>query len=452
MDSKEAPSQLKPTWGILQEASVGTEGNRMQEADLQFKDQMEESGTDTKSYSEGIMLQFGESMDWAGVQLEGAAEDPRGSLEGLSVQFEECLHELGALLLGQSGGMDSQIEGCLGEISTQLEECTRELVAQLEDSAERDSSRGDSTTRPSDEAVLGELGLRFEACIAQVGALERHRDQLVAELLALEEPMAREAQELRAELAKVWRQLAQSELERRSLRGEVLGVRKRLFAVVRECTQSRIFLDTLQRDVKESVITQEKLQAELLRLTEEAARLQLDQQNHLNDLQSQLSGAEPPPAAGELSQCREASRAIQQQLQSGVQALQELYEPRLQALLARRQASAEATRRCREESRELRAQLSPLREEAQRLALQKAYLEERLALMQQEREENLSQHREALDALEENRRHLKTETEIQQKKNQDIENVKRGLEEELRTYRYSDEVRKTAGPAMKEET
>lgn len=137
----------------------------------------------------------------------------------------------------------------------------------------------------------------------------------------------------------------------------------------------------------------EKLQAELLRLTEEATRLQLDQQNHLNNLQSQLSGVEPPPAAGELCQCREASRAIQQQLQSGVQALQELYEPRLQALLARRQASTEATRRCREESRELRAQLSPLREEAQRLALQKAYLEERLALMQQEREENLSQHR-----------------------------------------------------------
>lgn len=46
-----------------------------------------------------------------------------------------------------------------------------------------------------------------------------------------------------------------------------------------------------------------------------------------------------------------------------------------------------------------------------------------------------------LDVLEENRRHLKTETEIQKKKNQDIENVKRGLEEELRTYRQASRVK-----------
>lgn len=69
------------------------------------------------------------------------------------------------------------------------------------------------------------------------------------------------------------------------------------------------------------------------------------------------------------------------------------YEPMLLALLKRRDGTSEALVKARQQAQQLRARRGPLREEGQRLGLQRACLEERLKLMETHRREDVEQYR-----------------------------------------------------------
>lgn len=69
------------------------------------------------------------------------------------------------------------------------------------------------------------------------------------------------------------------------------------------------------------------------------------------------------------------------------------YEPILLALLKRREATAGALVKAKEQAQELRAQLIPLREEIQKLKLQRACLEEKLKLIHIHRREDVGQYK-----------------------------------------------------------
>ncbi|KAJ8333195.1 hypothetical protein SKAU_G00420910 [Synaphobranchus kaupii] len=305
----------------------------------------------------------------------------------------------------------------VSEVLSQIERRVKEVVSHM-------------------EGCLEGAGPRLEGCIGQVGRLELQRDALVAQLLQLELPMAQAVQTLRAELGVARDRLARAELGKRSLQEQVRQVKRRLFLVARDCIQSQVTLATRQHEVAQFAITQEELTAQIQGLAEEASQLQEDQQEQLRAAQEQVrtAGRRRRPCS-DLTYNRRVSMEIQEYLKGGVLALERRYEPRLLALLRRRQWGEEALRRHREEALDLRAHIGPLSEELQALELQRVCLEERVALMERERDENVAQYRETLEVLEQGLRDLRTEVQVQKKTNEEMENLKTSLTKELDVHR-----------------
>uniref|UniRef100_A0A8C9T2D1 Syncoilin-like n=2 Tax=Scleropages formosus TaxID=113540 RepID=A0A8C9T2D1_SCLFO len=344
---------------------------------------------------------------------------------------------------GFEGGLGSRFDRSADDDGSRSEDGRDDQMSRSEDGSEREAPE----VHPG--GSLSELGSHFERCIQEVGQLQRRRDDLVRELLRLEQPMAREVAALRAEMAEAFGQLMGVQLEQRRLREETLLVKRRLFVTTRDCIQSQVALATQQHDVAQFAITQEELQAQILQLGQEVSRLQEAQQKRLGA--SQLRPRFRPRAHSDLTAGRRASLELQQYLRGGMSFLQEWYEPRLLALLRRRQAGEEALRTSRELSQDLRAQLGPLREHVQKLELRRSCLEETIALMELERKENVEQCRETLDTLEEALRHLRTELQVQRRRNKKLETTNSRLEQEAEAYRgFIESLGRTEHPGEQE--
>lgn len=133
------------------------------------------------------------------------------------------------------------------------------------------------------------------------------------------------------------------------------------------------------------------------KLIEVISQLHCEHQSQVETLQSQMDNMTQESSKDNthsyLSQGRRASLDLQQYLQGEIKALEEFYEPRLVALLKRRQSSTDALIKYREQCQDLKTQLGPLKEEEQRLGLERARLEERIHLMEKQRKENVEQYR-----------------------------------------------------------
>ncbi|XP_029982207.1 syncoilin-like [Sphaeramia orbicularis] len=298
-------------------------------------------------------------------------------------------------------------------------------------------------TNQKDRADMDNLGQIFEHCIQQVSRLEIHRDQLIQELLQLQEPMVQIVKHLRGKLVEAQRLLTLAHMDYIAVYEDVQQVKKNLFATARDCIQSQVTLATHEYEVAQSAVTQEELKAYIKSLSQEMSQLHEAHQNRLNAQRDQSSRFYRPRAMSDVGLCRQASGRMQRRLSESVKTLESLYEPRLMALLRRRQIGEDALRKSREQAKDLRARLGPLKEDIQRLEVQRACLEQRIHLMEAEREDSLTQHKENVEKLKETLRDLGIEFEVQKRSKKNLEDVKDSLLTELAFHR-SQESRETA--------
>ncbi|XP_041828538.1 syncoilin-like [Melanotaenia boesemani] len=290
-----------------------------------------------------------------------------------------------------------------------------------------------------DQADMETLGQFFEHCIQQVSHLEKQRDKLIQELIGLQEPMLQAVEHLRRKLEEMQRLLTLVHLDYTAVKEEVQQVKRKLFVAARECIQSQMKLAAQEYEVAQSAVTQEELQAHIQGLTQDLTQLKIAHQNQLNSLRDQSSKPCRPRAMSDVSQCRQASIRLQRRLSGSVKTLESWYEPRVLALLKRRQFGEEALRNCKEQAVDLRARLGPLIEDIQRLELQRSCLEKRINLMKTERDESITHYKETVEKLKETLRELQIEFEVQTKSKMDLEDVNDGLVTELTFLRDTDE-------------
>uniref|UniRef100_A0A3B4EY11 Syncoilin, intermediate filament protein n=1 Tax=Pundamilia nyererei TaxID=303518 RepID=A0A3B4EY11_9CICH len=271
----------------------------------------------------------------------------------------------------------------------------------------------------SEQVDMESLGELFEYCIQRVSHLERQRDVLIQELLVLQEPMLQVVGHLRAKLEGTRKLLALAQLDYVTVCEDVQQVKRKLFTTTRDCIQSQVKLAEQEYEVAQSA-------CRFAYLTQELVQLENAHQNQLNSLRDQATKPCRPRAMSDISQCRQASIRLQRRLSGSVKMLEGWYEPRLMVLLKRRQVGEEALRKTREQAVDLRAGLKPLREEIQRLEVQRSCLEQRITLLETERQESTAQHKvqERLDR-----------TDVQKSK-KGLEDLKDGLLAELTFLRW----------------
>ncbi|XP_056153861.1 syncoilin [Lampris incognitus] len=334
-------------------------------------------------------------------------------LETLGCQFEDRIKEVQSLELKR-------------------EELLEELLTLRGEKEERRETKR-SKEEEEKEEEKGRTEERSERKVAEL------MEALKEEEKARREERQQEVQSLREQRAEEEKKLWKVNLERQGLHEETRRLKRRLFAIARDCAHSQAALNCQQRELEQFKREEDKLKSLVLQLTEEDSQLRSAQREQLSSLQGRLhvqASSQTSSTQEELTQCRRHSCGdIEQYLHGGLKALEERYEPMLLALLKRREATSGALVKAREQAQELRAQLGPLRQESQQLALQRACLDEKLKLLQIQRKENVAQYKETVYSLEENSRELKTELKIQKKKTKEMEVLKDNLTKQLTFYR-----------------
>ncbi|XP_041664098.1 uncharacterized protein sync isoform X2 [Cheilinus undulatus] len=218
---------------------------------------------------------------------------------------------------------------------------------------------------------LSKLGSQMEECIEEVQQLEKRRKELLAEVLELRGSIDREElvgshteqdeteestdskatvlmnilrkeaegrrEERKKEIQFLWQERAEEEkriwkvnLERQALQEELRKLKKRLFAIARDCAHSQVALNAQHREVDLLKREEEKMKSLVLQLTEEISKLRAAHQQQVLELQTKLQDQSPSQTVNTLDEMTQYKRHscgdIQQYLEGGLKALEDREE------------------------------------------------------------------------------------------------------------------------------
>ncbi|KAM3657599.1 syncoilin isoform 2-T2 [Ammospiza maritima maritima] len=282
---------------------------------------------------------------------------------------------------------------------------------------------------------LEELGNYFQECIEVVEQLERERDRLISELAQLREPALQEIRHAHEEIQAACRLLAKVELERDNLRDEIRQIKQKLFKVTKECVACQYQLESRRHDLSQHAAYQGELQSQAGQLSGELSQLRESCEKEKEVLRQRL---EAPPCRQDnlyLQESRRLSLEFESFVAQSRRGLEEHYEPQLLRLLERREAGAKALQEMQGEIQGMKEALRPLQGEVSRLRMQNRSLEEQIVLVKQKRDEEVGQYREQVEELEDRLKELKNGVQLQQRKNQELEELRTSLHRELSIYK-----------------
>ncbi|XP_058712315.1 syncoilin isoform X1 [Poecile atricapillus] len=283
--------------------------------------------------------------------------------------------------------------------------------------------------------TLEELGNYFQECIEIVEQLERERDSLITELAQLREPALQEIRHAHEEIQAACRLLAKVELERDNLRDEIRQIKQKLFKVTKECVACQYQLESRRHDLSQHAVYQGELESQAGQLSGELSQLKETCEKEKEVLRQRL---EAPPCRQDnlyLQESRRLSVEFESFVAESRRGLEEHYEPQLLRLLERREAGAKALQEMQGEIQGMKEALRPLQGEVSRLRLQNRSLEEQIVLVKQKRDEEVGQYREQVEELEDRLKELKNGVQLQQRKNQELEELRTSLHRELSIYK-----------------
>ncbi|XP_061870542.1 syncoilin [Colius striatus] len=282
---------------------------------------------------------------------------------------------------------------------------------------------------------LEELGEYFQECIEAVEQLEKERDGLIAELAQLREPALQEIRHAHQEIQAACRLLATVELERDNLKDEIRQIKQKLFRVTKECVACQYQLESRRHDLSQHAAYRGELESQAGQLSGELSRLKETCEKEKEVLRQRL---EAPPCRQDnlyLQESRRLSVEFESFVAQSRRGLEEHYEPQLLRLLERREAGAKALQEMQGEIQGMKEALRPLQGEVSRLRLQNRSLEEQIVLVKQKRDEEVGQYREQVEELEDRLKELKNGVQLQQRKNQELEELRTSLHRELSIYK-----------------
>ncbi|KAM6427789.1 LOW QUALITY PROTEIN: syncoilin [Liasis olivaceus] len=282
---------------------------------------------------------------------------------------------------------------------------------------------------------IEDLGERFQECIEAVEQLERERDQLIKELTLLRQPALEEIQQAHEEILEAYRLHAKVELEKDNLRDEIRQVKRKLFKVTRECVACQYQLETRRYEVAQHGDYRKELENRVNQLSEELSQLKETCEEEKEHFRQRLTAPWHQRNSRHLQESRRLSMEFESFVLENRQCLEEHYEPKLMRLLERREASSKALQKTQGEIHRLKETLRPLQGEVSKLLLQNRNLEEQILLIKQKRDEEVLQYKEQVEEMENRIRELKNGVQLQQRKNQELEELKASLHQELSIYK-----------------